>query len=273
VDALRALIRLTGVELVKIWRKPLAWVVLGIMLLGSAGGECILATISHQDAIFPNTARMLFASPILLFVALATVVVATLALGNDYDLGTVRPILARGVPRYQFLLAKIVATVSVALANGLAYMAGGLLTIAVFQRLYSDTPFFEAAGRDVLVRAAGAVGIIGLVGFVSAGTVMVALVLGRASWVGLLAGIGLFLGDFYVGGFRMAGGDAYRHTVTYNALSLLERAFPSDVTDSWISLGGLAAPGQAAATLLLYGCTLTLVAILLFRRQDLTAKG
>lgn len=273
MDALRGLIRLTGVELVKIWRRPLAWVVLGIMFFGSSGGECILAAISRQDAIFPNTARIIFASPILLFVALATVVVATLALGNDYDLGTVRPILARGVSRAQFLLAKIVATVSAALANGLAYVTGGLLTIAIFQRLYSDTPFFEAAGRDVLIRAAGAVGVIGLVGFVSAGTVMAALVLGRASWAGLLAGIGVFLGDFYVGGFRMVGGDAYRYTVTYNALSLLERAFSSSVTDSWIALGGLAAPGRAVAALLLYGCTLTLAAILLFRRQDLTAKG
>ena len=280
MQAVNALVRLTRVEVLKFWRKPAARLVLALMLLGPAVGEGLLVLADPEEtAVFPKVTTFLFASEILLFVSLATVVVAVMALGNDYELGTVRTILTRGVDRYQFVLSKVIATVSAALANGFVYMAGGLLATSLAHAAYGSTPLLEAAGHDILWRAIGVVLVTGLTGFVSAGVVMLALVLGKSSWVGMLAGLGSFLGDFYVGGwgFGPSGTDARCYTVTFHARSLLERCFASDphlrgANADWLSQGGLADPGRAVIVLLIYGCAFTLAAILIFQRQDLTVK-
>ena len=274
---MNTLARLTRVEMLKFWRKPAARLVLVLMFLGPVVGEILLVLVDPEEtAVFPKVTTLLFASEILLFVSLATVVVAVMALGNDYELGTVRAILTRGVDRYQFVLSKIIATVGAALANGFTYVTGGLLATTIAHSAISSVPLLEASGHDLLWRAAGVVLVIGLTGFVSAGVVMLALVLGRSSWVGMLAGLGSFLGDFYVGGWGLGMGDteAYRYTVTYHARSLLERSFASDSamrlsTAGWLSGDGLAEPGQAVAVLFFYGCVFTTMAIFLFRRQDL----
>ena len=275
MDTLNSFLRLTGVELCKFWGKPVARAVLGLMLIGPAAGEGFLLLADKESAMFPKVTTLMFIGEVLVLSTLTTIVVAVLALGNDYELGTVRVLLSRGIPRHQFLLAKIAATVVAALANGLAYMASGVLAASLAHLAYSDAPLAEAAGANLVWRALGVVLVLGLTGFVAAGVVMLALVLGRSSWIGMLAGLGAFLGDFFVGGLRFVQTEAYRYTVSHHALSLLERCFPSDLrlrmSTAW-STSDLASPGRAIATLLLYGFALTLVAILLFRRQDLTAK-
>jgi ABC-type transport system involved in multi-copper enzyme maturation permease subunit len=273
---LNSFLRLTGVEMHKFWGKPVARTVLGLMLIGPAAGEGFLLLADKESAVFPKVTTLMFIGEVLLLFTLTTVVVAVLALGNDYELGTVRAILSRGVPRHQFLLAKVAATVIAALANGLAYMTSGVLAASLAHLAYSDVPLAEAAGANLVWRALGVVMVLGLTGFVAAGVVMLALVLGRSAWIGMLAGLGGFLGDFIVGGLRFVQTTAYRYTVSYHALSLLERCFPTDpglrmsVTGSasdWTS------PGRAIAVLLLYGCAITLAAIFLFRHQDVMEKG
>jgi ABC-type transport system involved in multi-copper enzyme maturation permease subunit len=126
----------------------------------------------------------------------------------------------------------------------------------------------------------GATGVIGLVNFVLSGVVMLALVLGRSSWVGMLAGLGYFFGDFIIGGLGSGSvlgvNDVYRCTVAYHAISINERFFPSDPSVSlpraWIE-DGFATPLNAMIVLLLYGAMLTLISVILFRRQDLTTKN
>jgi ABC-type transport system involved in multi-copper enzyme maturation permease subunit len=275
MDTLNSFLRLTGVENAKFWGKPVAWAVLGLMLIGPAAGEGFLLLADKASAVFPKVTTLMFIGEVLLLFTLTTVVLAVLALGNDYELGTVRVLLSRGVPRHQFLLAKIAATVVAALANGLAYMASGVLAASLAHLAYSDVPLAEAAGANLVWRALGVVMVLGLTGFVAAAVVMLALVLGRSSWIGMLAGLGAFLGDFFVGGLRFVQTEAYRYTVSYHALSLLERCFPSDpglrMSAAW-STSNLASPGRAIAVLLLYGCAITLAAVLLFRRQDLMEK-
>jgi ABC-type transport system involved in multi-copper enzyme maturation permease subunit len=258
----------------KFWRRPTTRVILVLMLLGPVGAECILIAVDKNSAVYPAVASVLFAGSTLMFVALATVVVAVLALGNDYELGTVRTFLSRGVGRSQFILSKIITTVSAALANGLAYMSCGLSVTCIAHTTYSDVPLLEAAGADLVWRAVGAVAVVGVVGFVSSGVVMLALVLGRSSWMGMLGGLGYFLTDFYVGGLWLAETDWYRYTVSYHALTVLERFFPSDphLATTWQS-GIEASSAWAVLVLLAYGCALTLASILIFQRQDLTTKA
>ena len=268
------MVRLTRVEMAKFWRRPVARVVLVLMLLGPVGAEGILIAVDKNSAVYPGVASVLFAGSTLMFVALATVVVAVLALGNDYELGTVRTFLSRGVGRSHFILSKVTTTVSAALANGLAYLSSGLLVTWIAHTTYSDVPLLEATGADLPWRALGAILVVGLVGFVSSGVVMLALVLGRSSWMGMLGGMGYFLADFYVGGLWLAETQWYRYTVSYYALTLLERCFPSDphLAATWQS-GSEAASAWAVLVLLAYGSALTLASILIFQRQDLTNKA
>ena len=275
MDVLKTLLRLTGVELFKLRGKSVTWVTLALLFIAPISVELFLAAAAPGDAVFPRV--VLFAGEVLLIVVLVTIVVSVMALGNDHELGTVPVILSLGVDRYQFVLSKVLATVVAALACGFAYVSGSLLATVVAHVALSDVPLVEAAGAGLVWRALGAVGVIGLTGFVFAAVVMVGLVVGRSSWVGMLAGLGAFIVDFSVGGLSTAGTDATRYTVTHHALSLLVRFFQADTFGTRAS-GALwettvAEPWRALAVLLLYGCGLTQLAILIFRRQDLMAKS
>ena len=274
MDRLRTLLRLTGVEVTKFRLKPVTWVTWIVLFLFPALIELFLALrVSHEQAVFPQVIRLLYAGEVLLVVAVTTVVVSVMALGNDYELGIVRTILVGGVERHQFVVSKVLATVVAALANGIAYMAGTLQATTVTHLALSDVPLREAAGASLVWRALEWVGVVGLVGFCFAGVVVLALVVGRSAWVGMLAGLGVFLADFAVGGLNVFPSTLYRYTVSYHALSLLARHVASG-TGLSASLGGyaLSAPSRALVVLLMYGCGLILVAVLVFRRQDLMLR-
>jgi ABC-type transport system involved in multi-copper enzyme maturation permease subunit len=280
MHVLKKLSRLTWVEILKFWRRPIARVVLILMLVGPILGEIFLAQLSPQDAIYPRVTNFWFSADMLMFIALATVVLSIMSLGNDFDLGTVRVILSRGVERSEFILSKIVATIIAALIFGFTFIGFALLATAIAHHQMSDTPLFEAAGGNFLWRALGAGGVVGLVNFVLSGIVMLALVLGRSSWVGMLGGIGSFFLDFFIGGIGsgsvLGAEDAYRYTITYHAVSIMEKLFLSDQSISlpraWAEQG-FCNPSQAVIVLFLYGVGITLLAIFLFRRQDLMAKN
>jgi ABC-type transport system involved in multi-copper enzyme maturation permease subunit len=280
MDTLRTLSRLTRIEILKFWNKSTARAVLVFMFIGPILGEAILASISIRDATFPQITQFMFSADMLMMIALMTVVVSVMALGNDYDLGTVRVILSRGVDRYQFILSKILATVGAAFAYGLVFITTAFLSTYVVHVLYSDVAFVEAAGQDILWRLIITTGVIGLSNLVLSGVVMLALVLSRSSWVGMLAGLGYFFGDFIVGGIGSGSvlgmKTAYRYTLAYHAISITEHIFPSVASVSlpraWIEQG-FGNPASAVMVLLLYGAALTLISILVFRRQDLMTKN
>ena len=280
MESLQTLTRFIRVEALKFWRRPVAWVVLVLMLLGPIMGEILLLSISPGDAVYPRVVQFLFTADILVFIALATVVLSVLSLGNDYELGTVSIILSRGVDRYQFILSKIIATVLSSFAYGLVFTSAALATSAIVHITQSDIPFIEAAGRDIYLRVLGSTGVISLINFVLSGIVMLALVLGRSSWFGMLAGMGYFFIDFFIGGIGSGSvlgvEDAYRYTVTYRAISIMERFFPYDPSVSlpraWAEQG-FANPAQSVIVLLLYGIGVIMLTIILFKRQDLTTKS
>jgi ABC-type transport system involved in multi-copper enzyme maturation permease subunit len=279
MQAVRTLLRLVRVEAYKFWQKPVTIVVLVMMFIGPIIMEILLASFSIRDATFPRIAQFMFAPDTLLIIALMTVVLSVLALGVDYELGTVPVILSRGVERYQFILSKIIPTVLSAWLNGIVFIAAGMVSIAIVHIKSDSAPFFAAAGEDILWRAMGASMVVGLVNFVLSGAVMIGLVLGRNSWMGMLTGLGYFIADFFVGGIGSGSvfgvKDAYRYTFTYHALSIFERFFPSDpylsIPRAWVG-AGFDDPWHALFILLLFGVTLTAASILIFHRQDLMAK-
>ena len=277
---LQTLARLVRIEIVKFWRKPVAWFVLVLMLGGPILGEILLFSISPGDAVYPRVVQFLFTADILVFIALGTVVLSVLSMGNDYELGTVRVILSRGVDRYQFILSKTLATVLASFAYGLVFTSSAIASSAITHTAHSEIPVLQAAGSDILWRVLGSTGVISLINFVLSGIVMLALVLGRNSWVGMLAGLGYFFIDFFVGGVGSGSvfgvEDAYRYTVIFRAISIMERFFPYDpdvsLPRAWAKQG-FADPVGAAIVLLFYGLAIITVSIFFFHRQDLMAKS
>jgi ABC-type transport system involved in multi-copper enzyme maturation permease subunit len=279
MEALGTLLRLTQVEIHKLWGKSTARAVLLIMFVGPILGEAVLAGFSIRDATFPQITQFMFSSDMLMMIALMTVVISVIALGNDYDLGIVSVVLSRGVDRSIYICSKIIATACAAFTHGFVFMVAAFTSTFVVHVMYSNVPFIEAAGGDIIWRLLGAIGVIGLINFVLSGIVMLALVVGRSLWVGMLAGLGYFFADFIVGGFGSGSvlgmNDAYQYTITYHAISINEQFFPSDPSVSlpraWIE-DGFANPTSALVVLFLYGIVLVAVSILLFHRQDLMAK-
>jgi ABC-type transport system involved in multi-copper enzyme maturation permease subunit len=274
MGAIAMLTRVTAAELMKLRGKSVAWVTLALLFVGPIAAELFLASAAPADAVFPHV--VLFAGEVLLVVVLMTLVVSVMTLGNDHELGTVRAILSRGVGRSQFVVSKVLACIVAALAGGFAYVSASLLSSAAAHSVLTDVPLLEAAGRGLVWRGLAAVGVLGLAGFVFAAVVVMGLVVGKHSWVGMLAGLGAFTVDFAVGDLGAAGAQAHRYTVTHHALSLLTRCFEADTIGTRTS-GQLwettrADPLVALAVLMVYGCGLTLVTILVFRRQDLTRK-
>ncbi|OGO18078.1 MAG: hypothetical protein A2Z14_07570 [Chloroflexi bacterium RBG_16_48_8] len=280
MDALKKITRLSRIEIFKFWRRGVARAVLVLMIVSPVLGKILLAQLSPRDATYPRVPSFWFSVDIFMFIALATVVLSVLALGNDYDLGTVRVILSRGVDRFEFILSKIIATMVAAFMYGSAFIASAIASTFIAHLTISNVPLFEAAGGDILWRALGAAGVIGLVNFVLSAIVMLTLVLGRSSWIGMLGGIGSFFLDFFIGGVESGNvfgmEDAFRYTITYHAISIMEKLFPSDPITSlpraWAEQG-FASPTQAAIVLTLYGVGITFLSTLLFRRQDLMAKS
>ncbi len=279
MEKLKILLRLTGVELLKIRDKSITWAVMGFLFVIPILAELYMAWISPRDATFPRVTFFLFGGDMVLFVALISVVVSVMALGNDYELGVVANVLTRGVARYQFILSKVMAALMITLVNGICYMGGALLASSVVHLRLSDVPLSESAGSDLYFRAVGVIGVVCLVGFVAVSVVMLALVLGRSAWVGMLAGLGYFSGDFILGGLSSTDvfgiKDIFRFTFTYHALGMLEALFPPDpsfgLPRSWMDFG-YADPGKGVLFMLFLGSALILISVLFFRRQDLTTK-
>lgn len=275
-DAISDSIHLTRIEWMKYWKKPVARIVLGLMFITPIAAEALLARLSIRDATFPRVSQFIFSPDLLMFLSMIMVVLAVLALGSDFDLGTVQTILSRGVPRGQFITAKLLVVIGAALIGAAIYVCAGLAAIAVVHGINDVPAMFDAAGGDILWRGLAAVGMVGVVTFVLSGIVMLAVVVGRSSWAGMLAGLGYFLADFIVGaiGFRSLLGfvGTHRYTMTYFALSVYEHIFPSDPTVSLPRIWAgepLIAPQFALLILILYGAGITAAAIAIFNRQDL----
>jgi ABC-type transport system involved in multi-copper enzyme maturation permease subunit len=273
---LRMLFTLARVEWMKYWNKTVARLVLVFMLVTPLAAEALLVKLSIRDAMFPRVNQFIFSPDLMMFLGMIMIVLAVLALGSDFDLGTVRTTLSRGVPRGLFITAKVLTVICAALVTAAVYVSAGMVAVATVHLTRGGPPFFEAAGGNILWRGIASVGMVGVVTFVLAGIVMLAVVLGRSSWTGMLAGLGYFFADFIVGGIGIGGllgiADPHHYTMTYYALSVYERLFPSDPAISlpraWAGEPLIAAQ-HALIILFLYGVGATAAAIVAFNRQDL----
>jgi ABC-type transport system involved in multi-copper enzyme maturation permease subunit len=273
MQTLKELPILIGAELHKLRRKGVTWVALALLVAIPVCVEVLLGWEYRRDALLPRSARLLLGSPVAVLVALTATTVCVIALGRDYELGTVRAYLSRGVTREGFAISKVLATVGTALAGGFAYAASALTTTAIGHVLLSDAALASSDLLAVLRRAVVAVAVVGLAGFVCAGVVNLALVIGRNSSMGMLAGLGYFLIDFFLCAIAAPGAGTQRYSLTCHAGLLMEcwSADQTGISAFELLIGEVTAePARSLVILLLLGGGFTLAAVSLFRRQDLT---
>ncbi len=276
MQALKSLLHLVGVELLKLRSKRATWLALAMLAGIPVAVEMLLGRAYPHDAVLPRSANILLSGAVLLLVALTATIASVIVLGRDYELGIARAFLGRGVKRCEFVLSKVLATEAISVVAAAAYVGCALLATAAGHLVLSDVPLAEAAGTALVSRALAAAAVIVLAAFVTGGLVNAALVAGRSTSIGLMAGLGYFLIDFYACSVVSPSAEFRRYTVTCQAGCLLESMSPQLAGAHGADLmasGCFETPGQSLAWLLLLGGGLTLAAVLLYARQDLTSRG
>ena len=128
-----------GGELFKISRQWATWVML-VLLAGVIALPYIISltvpdlkdAINHTPLLFLTNRLAQNLAVLRVFIGIFLIVVTATAIGLEYQLGTIRVLLSRGVGRLQLLAAKLTAVVIVALA---IFIAGLLYNILLMSTL------------------------------------------------------------------------------------------------------------------------------------------
>lgn len=191
---------------------------------------------------------------VVLLAGFGGVVLAASLLGREFDFGTNRVQLLRGVPRAGLLLAKI--AVAMLAITALALLASA---IGVGETLLVGWAPTASQAVEVLTRT---LVLVPLVSLAYVGTTFLGAILGRSAAAGMLAGLALFLGDFLLATLRARIPVDEWLPVT-NLFALLGGTFV------FILPPGTAPPaGVAAERLALFGAATVLAATFIFERQD-----
>jgi ABC-type transport system involved in multi-copper enzyme maturation permease subunit len=246
--------KLVGAELAKLRHMVVFRAVAWSLLLGPAAVILILRLVASDiSAAVGSPGDIVLGSVVLLAAFGGTVLTASL-LGGEFDQGTARMLLSRGISRLSLLSVKmVVAVVAVTAAGELASLAGtGEAMLAGWQPTARQ-------GAEVLGRTLWLVPLASLayVGFTALGAIV-----GRSTAAGMLAGLLLFMGDFMLATLRTPIPFGEWLPVA-NLLALLGGTFSFVLPP-----GSAPTAGVAAARLAIFGVLTILAGTLLFQRQD-----
>jgi ABC-type transport system involved in multi-copper enzyme maturation permease subunit len=270
-------------ELLKLVKRPMTWVLL-ILLHGGIGFSTVVAALGVRSVtpdvrdailrnvtlpgILPQTATFVY-----IFGSIMLAILAASSIGSEYSWGTLRPILATGIPRGRFLGAKLLALAVVALGFVVLPMLMSA-ALAVPLALWLDQPLMTGTvdlawfgqlaamiGRTYLL-----IVVPGLIAF------LVGLA-GRSQAAGIGAALGIMIGEQIVAVLLTGLNLGWSRAV----VDLLPGQSSAAINNFYNGLGDLgAAPpppgtlseGQALLTLGVYSLVCLVVAFLVFRRRD-----
>lgn len=271
---------LVRMELLKLVKRPMTWILI-VLLLGGIGfgdligflnlrsvspeiRESILANLTLPGTLSRTTQFIYFFGSIMLAILAAS------AIGSEYTWGTLRPLLATGVPRSRFLGAKLLALAIISLAFVvLPLLMNALLAVPI--ALLEDRPIFsgtlDVAWCGYLAALLGRTYLLVLMPMALA--FLIGLV-GRSQAAGIGAALGLMIGEQIVGSLLLGLGlDWARKLVSIfpaqSSQVLLEHNVFGPVTTEPGALGEV----RALLTLGLYAVACMVIALLTFRRRDI----
>lgn len=286
---------LLAVELLKVRKRWMPYVLLLLMVLGAAVLIWLIGYVGYQedrhseyadDAFhtfaFPWSLPALLDSGQFWGAALFVAILTSSTVATEYNWGTVRQALARGQPRWQYLAAKLLGTsiVCVAfllLALGIGIAFSIVATLAEGGRITLDVPDGPSVPEIPLMIARSAAGILpyGLLAFALA-------VVARSTALGIGGTLGYMLGEgILVAILESIGGVAadvrealIGHHVSsliaanrigagdYNSIAAREIPVGGDLPDVWV----------ATLVIFLYCAAFTAVAFFVFNRRDLRSS-
>lgn len=270
---------LVRMELLKLVKRPMTWILL-ILLLGGIGFITVIGVLQLQSAgaevrdallrnttmpgIIPQTAEFIY-----IFGSIMLAILAASAIGSEYSWGTLRPMLATGMPRGRFMAAKLIALALAAAAFVLLpLLMNALLALPI--AALNDRPFVadtvDAAWFGHLAAIVGRTYLLVLMPMAIA--FFIALI-GRSQAAGIGAALGLMIGEQIVSVLLLSLDAGWARTVVNllpgrNSQVLLNHntfdvaQFPPGLPGEW----------RALLTLIVYGAICLLIAFLIFRRRD-----
>jgi ABC-2 type transport system permease protein len=274
---MRSLIQM---ELLKLVKRPMTWILL-ILLLGGIGfGDLVgflnLRNVSPQvhaailaNLTLPGTLTRA-TEFIYFFGSIMFAILAASAIGNEYSWGTLRPMLATGMPRPRFLSAKLVALAIVAVVFVvLPLIMNAILAVPV--ALLGDAQVFTGAFDTAWV--GHLLALVGRTYLMILVTTLIAFLcglLGRSQAAGIGAALGLLIGEQIVG--QLLRGLNLRWATTLvnifpnrNSQSLLAYNVFGPVDHSGEVLG----QWHSLITITIYAVLCIVVALVVFRRRDI----
>jgi ABC-2 type transport system permease protein len=274
------MLSLLRMELFKLLKRPMTWILL-LLLCGGTGLADLIVMHNLSGATPDAVARTLrdltlpgiipiTLESLSLFAAMMVAILAASAIGNEYGWGTLRPMLATGMPRLRFLTAKFLAlsfvavvfivvplllntviAVPVALVHHLPVMAGTV-----------DAAWFGALAA-MLARTALTILVPMTIAF------LLGLV-GRSQAVGVGAALGWMVGEQLITLLLATVGQSWARTLESQLPGNVGQALLHYNTFTAVSRqAGMMGEGRAILSLLIYGAVGLAVAFVVFRRRDI----
>jgi ABC-2 type transport system permease protein len=282
-------------ELLKVRKRWMPYVLLLVMVAGAAVLIWLIGYVGYHeetdpgyksDALrtfaFPWSIATLLDSGQFWGAAVFVTILTSSTVATEYNWGTVRQALTRGLPRWQFLAAKLLGTSIICIVLLLAALAIGILfsmfaTSIEGESITLDVPDGPSLPDIVLMVLRAALGIIpyGMLAFALA-------VIGRSTALGIAGTLGYMLGEgIIVAILDSIGGVAAdfrevavgRHVASlmaanrigpgdYNSIAARELPVATDLPDVWV----------ATLVILLYCTAFTALAFIIFQRRDLRSS-
>lgn len=271
---------LLRMEFLKLAKRPMTWVLFAL-LHGGIGFGTVLSFLNLRgvppdirdsvlrDITLPGT-LVQTGGYLYVFGTIMLAILAASSIGSEYSWGTLRPLLATGLPRGRFLAAKLLALACATLLFVLSPLAMNALLAIPIALLTDRPPLATPIDLPWLGDLAALIGRIYLILLVPTAVAFLVGLAGRSQAAGIGAALGLVLGEQIVGVLLLSLGTDWARTVVdalpgQNSRVLLNQrvfGFASAVPN-------VPSEGRSLAILTLYTLSCVLVGVLIFRRRDI----
>lgn len=266
------------VELFKSLRARLGRIALFSAFIGGTVPIILIGIVGNREAsTFPSVVPQILLPSLTVLTGLISMLLSLSSWGDEYEHGTVRTLLSRSPERWRSLLGKTAANAIVLLAIILVALTGELLIAILSHLIQADAADLPEHLQSLIRVLPPIIGVWWLAGMVYSAVVTLVVTGGQSSTLGMIGGLGLFLGDLLLS--NLGSGNSSGWAGEYSIINNCYRLISSILGDLYgHSEGGSfpgmvetapADPGQALGRLALYAAGTLVLAYLLFQRRDL----
>jgi ABC-type transport system involved in multi-copper enzyme maturation permease subunit len=271
---------LVRMELLKLMKRPMTWVLIVLLLGGIGFGD--LVVLLNLGSVTPEVRESILANLTLpdtlrratqfiyIFGSIMLAILAASAIGSEYGWGTLRPLLATGVPRTRFLSAKLLALAIVALPFVILPLAMNAILAVPVALLGDHAVFVGTLDAAWFGHLAALVGRTYLIVLMPMALAFLIGLFGRSQAAGIGAALGLMIGQQVVAAVLLSLGlDWTRAVVDLFPIQSSQTLLNHNTFGSVTAEPGALGEGRALLTLGLYAVVCAVASLLVFRRRDI----